>query len=311
MMRSVLLLSGQGAQKPGMGVAAMGVPEVVEACDAASEAFGCDIARLVTEAPADEVNDVRLAQAATASLSIGLGRALIARGFEPDAVIGFSLGEISALAVTGVLGMAETFELMRVRADAMARAASARPGAMSALLRGDLEDVEEACAEAAQGDVVVPANLNCPGQTVVSGDVAAIERVEEAWAARGGRCARLATAGAFHSPLMESAARELGAWCEGVPFREPSVPLLCNTDAAPFAASEAPQRLAAHLTHPVRFEQSVRSCLDDGADRFVEAGFGGVLVGLVKRIDRNAARVSVDGEDALDAFFESMKGGVA
>ncbi len=301
MTRSVLLLSGQGAQKPGMGAAAADVPEVRATCAVASDVFGIDVLRLVVDAPAEEVSDARNAQAATAALSIGLGRALVAQGFAPSAVIGFSLGEASALAVTGALGIEETFALIKVRADAMAAAAAARPGAMTALLRGTAEEAAEACAACAEGDVLVPANYNCPGQTVVSGDVAAIERVEAAWEARGGRATRLATAGAFHSPLMAEAARALRAYCEGLSFSEPRIPIICNTDARPFRAAEAARRLSDHLTHPVRFEENVRACLADGAGRFVEAGFGGVLVGLVKRIDRSVERVCVAGVGDLAA----------
>ena len=164
---------------------------------------------LMVNAPAEKLNDTRYAQPATCALSVGIASALQARGVQPQAVLGFSLGQVSALAVSGMLTYEETFSFVAERARLMAQAAAERPGVMSALLKADEESVALLCEECAQGQVLVPANFNCPGQIVVSGELAAVERAEAAWEAAGKRYARLATSGAFHSPLMQSAADEL------------------------------------------------------------------------------------------------------
>lgn len=296
------MFSGQGAQKPGMGESLFGVPEVKAVLDCASDVLGYDVAELMTGASAEKLNDTRYAQPATCALSVGIASALQARGVQPHAVLGFSLGQVSALAVSGMLTYEETFAFVAERARLMAQAAADKPGVMSALLKADAESVLQLCEECAQGQVLVPANFNCPGQIVISGELAAVERAEAAWEAVGKRYARLATSGAFHSPLMQSAADELDAYLSKVEFKQPSVPLICNTDAQPLSVEKARCHLVDHLTHPVRFEQSVQALVEQGASVFAEVGFGGVLSNLVKRIDRKAARPCIQDAASFDAF---------
>lgn len=296
------MFSGQGAQKPGMGESLFGVPEVKEVLDCASDVLGYDVAELMTSASAEKLNDTRYAQPATCALSVGIASALQARGVQPQAVLGFSLGQVSALAVSGMLTHEETFAFVAERARLMAQAAADKPGVMSALLKADAESVAQLCEECAQGQVLVPANFNCPGQIVISGEPAAVERAEAAWEAAGKRYARLATSGAFHSPLMQSAAEELDAYLAKVEFKQPSIPLICNTDAQPLSAETARRHLVDHLTHPVRFEQSVQALAEQGASVFAEVGFGAVLSNLVKRIDRKAARPCIQDAASFDAF---------
>ena len=164
------------------------------------------------------------------------------------------------------------------------------------------------CDECAQDEVLVPANFNCPGQIVVAGAPAAVERAEQAWAAAGKRFSRLATSGAFHSPLMAEAADGLAAYLEGVEFFEANVPLICNVDAAPLSAADAREHLVRHLTSPVRFQQSVEALAAAGADAFAEVGFGGVLANLVKRIDKGAARSCVQDRASLNACAATYGG---
>ena len=155
--------------------------------------------------------------------------------------------------------------------------------------------------------MLVPANFNCPGQIVISGELAAVERAEAAWEAAGKRYARLATSGAFHSPLMQPAADELDAYLAKVNFKQPCVPLICNVDASPLSAACAREHLAEHLTHPVRFQQSVEALEKQGHTTFWEVGFGGVLENLVKRIDRKAVRACVQDLASFDAALESLE----
>lgn len=301
-MNPVFMFSGQGAQKPGMGESLFGVPEVKAVLDCASDVLGYDVADLMVNAPAEKLNDTRYAQPATCALSVGIASALQARGVQPQVVLGFSLGQVSALAVSGMLTYEETFSFVAERALLMAQAAAERPGVMSALLKADEESVAQLCEECAQGQVLVPANFNCPGQIVISGELAAVERAEAAWEAAGKRFACLATSGAFHSPLMQPAADELDAYLAKVDFKQPCVPLICNVDARPLSAEDARRHLVEHLTHPVRFDQSVQGLADQGAAVFAEVGFGGVLSNLVKRIDRKAARPCIQDAASFDAF---------
>lgn len=297
----VFMLSGQGAQKPGMGCGLTEIPEVAAVIECGSKVMGRDLAYLLTEAPAEELNDTRNAQAALTALSVGLSRALMARGVKPGAVLGFSLGQIGALAVSGMLTDEAMFALLQKRSEVMGAAADANPGAMSALLKADEASVKAVCEECAQGQVLVAANFNCPGQIVISGEEAAVARAEEAWAAAGKRFSRLATSGAFHSPLMQQAAEDFAAYLEGVEFAQPQVPLICNTTARPLTVDQVKDHLSKHLTSPVKFEQSVTYLQGAGFTRFAEVGFGGVLSNLVKRVDRGLERSCVQDAASLDA----------
>ena len=297
----VFMLSGQGSQKPGMGFDLMDMPEVAETFSCASDVLGYDVADFVVHAEPAKLNDTRFAQPALCVLSVAVACALMARGVRPAAVLGFSLGQVSALAVSGMLTCEDTFKFVKVRSELMAEAAVANPGAMSALLKADEAAVEGLCNECAEGDVLVPANFNCPGQIVIAGTPAAVERAEVAWAASGKRSSRLATSGAFHSPLMASAAEGVAAYLEGVEFSEPRVPLICNVTAEPLTAADAREHLMRHLTSPVRFQQSVEALAAVGASTFVEVGFGGVLTNLVKRIDKTVARTCVQDRASFDA----------
>lgn len=300
----VFMFSGQGSQKPGMGADLLDVPEVAETFACASEVLGFDVVDLVTSSPAEKLNETRFAQPALCALSIGLARALEARGVCPSAVLGFSLGQVSALAASGMLSMEAVFQLVKVRSELMDEVAAENPGAMSALLKADEASVSELCEQCAEGEVLVPANFNCPGQIVIAGTSSAIERAEVAWVEAGKRASRLATAGAFHSPLMETAATAFAEYLEGVDFVEPRIPLICNVDAKPLCAAEAKDHLTLHLVSPVRFEQSALMLREAGASVFVEVGFGGVLANLMRRIDKEASRACVQDRASFDEFVE-------
>ncbi len=290
-----------------MGADLLDVPEVAGVFECASDVLGFDVADLVLHADAGTLNDTRNAQPALCVLTVAIARALMARGVEPAAVLGFSLGQVSALALSGMLSDEDTFAFVKARAELMAEAAAEHPGVMSALLKADEESIITLCEECAQGDVLVPANFNCPGQIVIAGTPAAVERAEAAWAEVGKRSSRLATSGAFHSPLMASAAEGMAAYLANVAFAEARIPLVCNVTAAPLSADEARESLVQHLTHPVRFQQSVEALGAAGAHTFVEVGFGGVLTNLVKRIDKAATRVCVQDRASFDAFLSDSE----
>lgn len=305
MAKTAFLLSGQGAQKPGMGAALIeaGLPAVDETFAIAADVFGFDVADACLHAPAERLNDTAVAQPALCVLAVAQARELVARGVEPAYVAGFSLGQVGALAVSGMTSVEDAFRIAAFRCRAMAEAAAVRDGAMCALMGGEADEVAAVCEACAEGDVLVPANFNAPGQIVVSGDRAAVMRAKEAWEARPKhRAAMLATSGAFHSPLMQPAADALAGFLETIEFREPTVPLVCNVSARPLAAADAAAHLVCQVTSPVLFSQSVEWLTEQGVDTFVECGFGGVLVGLVRRIRKDAMRLRAETPEDIEAM---------
>lgn len=305
---AVYMFPGQGAQKPGMGADLLQVPEVAQVFSVASEVCGIDVAALSREGTEQQINDAYNAQVLAVAVSVGASRALGARGVQPEATLGFSLGQISALMATEALSLEEGFSLLDVRARSMARACEQHPGAMYALLGATHEDAQVVCDACAEGEVLVCANYNASGQVVVSGTLPAIERAEAYWREAGKRGARLNTAGAFHSPLMATAADAVRAKCAELSWHEPKVPVICNTDAKPFVVAQAASRLAAQVVSPVLFEQSVSALLQQGYSSFAEVGYGAVLNGLVRRINKKAARVRVGTLEELNAFAGDAAG---
>lgn len=305
-MNLVFLFSGQGSQKPGMGADLMGVPEVASSFECASDVLGYDLADLVATASPEKLNDTRYAQPALCVLSVGIARALIARGVVPAAVLGFSLGQVSALAVSGMLSEEETYRFVKARAEFMAEAASAHAGAMSALLKADDEAVRTVCESCAQGDVLVPANYNSPGQIVISGTPDAVARAEEAWLLRA----------SVSRALPRRAPSTARLWPTR-PKSSPSTWRVLSSASLPSRLSAMSMRRRFPLPAPasisrstlrirVRFQQSVEALEEQGHTTFWEVGFGGVLENLVKRIDRKAVRACVQDRASFDAALESL-----
>lgn len=290
---SVWMMPGQGTQKVGMGADLLVLPEVEETFEMAKAATGIDLVALSKEGDEAQINDALNSQILTSAISVGVARALFAQGCTPDAIVGFSLGEISGLMVSGILSLEEGFALLNERSLALAEACKKNQGAMLALLGASHEDAQGVCDACAEGEVLVCANYNAPGQVVVSGNIAAIDRAEAYWKEQSKRCSRLRTAGAFHSPLMADAAARVAKFCETLSFKQPTYPLICNTDAKPFVVDEAVDRLSAQVKSSVMFEQSIASLVAAGNSDFVEVGFGGVLTNLVKRIDRGTNRIKI------------------
>lgn len=277
------------------------------------EALQQNLSRLMFEGPLDELTLTENAQPALMAVSLAVVRVL-----EKDAnvkladaaayVAGHSLGEYSALAASGALELSQTARLLKLRGQSMQAAVPVGEGAMAALLGLSLEDAQAVAAEAAQGEVCTAANDNAPGQVVVSGHKAAVERAIEIAKTRGARRALLLPVSApFHCPLMQPAADKMAEALETAEIRAPFVPVVANVTAAPVASPEEIRRLLVEqVTGAVRWRESVEKMVELGVTTFVECGAGKVLSGLVKRINRDAATVSIETPDDVEAFLKML-----
>ncbi|WP_228237048.1 ACP S-malonyltransferase [Allomuricauda sp. M10] len=282
------IFPGQGAQFVGMGLDLYENHSVAqELFEKANEILGFSITDIMFEGTAEDLKQTKVTQPAIFLHSVILSKVL-GDTFKPDMVAGHSLGEFSALVANGTLNFEDGLKLVSQRALAMQKACEIKPSTMAAVLGLDDAIVEQICAEI-EG-IVVPANYNCPGQLVISGEVdavnAACEKLKEAGAKRA---LLLPVGGAFHSPLMEPAREELAAAIEATQFSVPSCAIYQNvTTTAVSDANEIKKNLILQLTAPVKWTQSVQQMVKDGASNFVEVGPGKVLQGLVKKISPEA-----------------------
>ena len=295
---------GQGSLDAGMGREIATVPEALDVFDRGSEAAGLDLRYLCFDASEDELVQTEIQQPALVGTSLAVLAAIKARGIKPDFVIGHSVGEFAALASAGAVKVEEAIALVRERGLAMAEAARSNPGSMAAILGLDDEVVERICRRILN---VWPANYNCPGQVVVSGENPAVdEACEEAEREGARRAVKLRVSGAFHSPLVARAADRLRPALDKVKFAEPAAPFMSTVTARIENAKRMAPLLVEQLTAPVRFTQAAQELLREGVQTWVEVGPGNVLAGLIKRIDRNARTISVSTPEAIDQLEEKL-----
>ncbi len=283
---------GQGAQFVGMGKDLYeNSSEAKKLFERANEVLDFRITDLMFDGTDEDLKQTNVTQPAIFLHSVILSKSL-GGDFKPDMVAGHSLGEFSALVAAGALPFENGLQLVSKRAQAMQKACETEPSTMAAILGLDDEVVEEVC----QGinDIVVPANYNCPGQIVISGSMKGIDEAVEQLSAKGAkRALKLAVGGAFHSPLMQPAQVELANAINDTAFAEPVCPVYQNVDASPYTDPELIKKnLIAQLTNPVRWTQTVKNMLADGATSFTEVGPGKVLQGLIKKVDRKVETVS-------------------
>lgn len=283
---------GQGSQFVGMGKDLYENNALAkELFDKADEILGFKITDIMFAGTDEQLKQTNVTQPAVFLHSV-ISALCLGDDFKPAMVAGHSLGEFSALVAVGALSFEDGLKLVAARANAMQKACEANPGTMAAIIGLSDEKVEEVCSEvSADGQIVVAANYNCPGQLVISGNVeavnAACEKLKEAGAKRA---LPLKVGGAFHSPLMQPAKDELQAAIEQTEFAAPSCPVYQNVDAkAHTDAAEIKANLTAQLTSPVRWTASVQAMIADGADDFTECGPGKALQGMIGRIDKNVA----------------------
>lgn len=285
------MFPGQGSQFPGMAKELYdNEPVAREMFERANQILGFRITDIMFNGSAEELKQTDVTQPAIFLHSVILAKC--SPDFNPDMVAGHSLGEFSALTAVGALDFEDGLRLVAIRARAMQKACETSPGTMAAIIALPTEKVEEICEQT--DGIVVPANYNCEGQIVISGTHEAIAEASAKMKEAGAKRALiLPVGGAFHSPLMQSAAEELAAGIESVNFRSPVCPVYQNVTAQPTTDPEViKENLLAQLTAPVRWTQSVINMVSDGADSFVECGPGKVLQGLVSKIAPNQATVS-------------------
>lgn len=290
------IFPGQGSQTVGMGRDLYEHSKAArELLDSANETLGFDLRQLMFEGPDTDLGDTSISQPAIYTCSAMALAALADKAekagsyLAPNMVAGHSLGEFTALLAAGVFDFTTGLKLVRARGEFMAAAGEERPGAMSAVLGLDDDKLAELVQEAAQGDVLTVANLNCPGQTVISGEVAPMDRFEElAKAAGARRVARLPISIASHSALMEPAAAELNALFDEITFDDPQMPVIANSTGAPLTtAAEVREELRTHVVKGVNWTATVQTMAAAGITTLVELGNGAVLAGLNKRIDKS------------------------
>lgn len=293
-MKTAYIFPGQGAQFVGMGQDLYNLNADTKALfEKANDILGFRITDIMFGGTDEDLKQTKVTQPAIFLHSVVLAKAL-GEQFKPDMVAGHSLGEFSALVSAGALSFEDGLKLVSQRANAMQKACEVEPSTMAAIL--GLEDavVESICAQIE--DIVVPANYNCPGQLVISGSIAGVDKACALLTEAGAkRALKLNVGGAFHSPLMEPAKVELQAAIEATEIKAPSCPIYQNVDAQSYTSPEQIKaNLIAQLTGAVRWTQTVQNMLADGAEAFVEVGPGNVLQGLVKKVDRQAQTSSAN-----------------
>lgn len=282
-MKKVYMFPGQGSQFPGMGKDLYeSNPVARELFDRADRILGFPITEIMFNGTAEDLKQTKVTQPAIFLHSVILAKCM--EDFRPDMVAGHSLGEFSALAAAGALDFEDGLRLVAIRANAMQKACELVEGTMAAVLGLPEETIEEVCGQV--DGVVIPANYNCDGQIVISGEKTAVEeacaKLKEAGAKRA---LPLPVGGAFHSPLMQPAAEELAAGIESVSFKVPVCPVYQNVTALPSVdPEEIKKNLLSQLTSPVKWTQSVLNMVQDGAGEFIETGPGKVLQGLLSKI---------------------------
>jgi len=311
-MKLAMVFPGQGSQSVGMMQGYGDLPAVRAVLAEASDVLGMDMAKLMSEGPAEALNSTVNTQPVMVTAGYAAYCAWREQGGpEPSIVAGHSLGEYTALVVSGAISFADCLPLVRYRAEAMQLAVPAGVGAMAAVLGLDDAGISAACAEAAQGEVVDAVNFNAPGQTVIAGHAGAVQRAIDACKARGAkRAIALPVSAPFHSALMGPAAAKLAAYLEKVVISAPRIPVLHNLDVQTHGdATGIRQALVGQADHAVRWVEIIQKMAAQGVTHVAECGPGKVLAGMTKRIDGNLSGLALADRAGIDAALAAVKGG--
>ncbi len=309
MGKVAFLFPGQASQYPGMGKdLAEKHPSARAVFDEADQTLGFSISRICFEGTEDQLKLTANTQPAILTCSVAAHRVLAERGLAPDFVAGHSLGEYSALVAAGSLKFSDAVQLVRKRGTYMQEAVPAGVGAMAAIMGLSHAVVADACKRAAEGEICGAANLNSPDQTVISGHAGAVKRAVEIASQLGAkRAVILPVSAPFHSALMMPAQERLEQDLRNTIFSNLQVPLVTNVDADTITTGEeAREALIRQVSMPVRWEESVRLLIEEGADTFVEVGPGRVLTGLLRQIERSVSALNVEDEKSLASTLEKI-----
>ena len=308
-MTIAFLFPGQGSQAVGMGKELAGQhPIARQTFDEADEALGYKLSQLCFEGPEEQLRLTEITQPAILTASVAAWRVLKEKGLTPSFVAGHSLGEYSAHVAAGTLTFADAVRTVRNRGTYMQEAVPVGVGAMAAILGMELEKVTAICAEAAQGEVCDPANMNSAEQIVISGNTAAVERAAKLANERGAkRAVMLPVSAPFHCSLMKPAQDLLAGDLSALTFQNPVIPVAGNVDAMLVQdAAASRDALVRQVTGSVKWEQSMQLLIAQGVERFIEVGPGKVLCGLMRQIDRSKACSSVGDEASLQKTLEQL-----
>jgi [acyl-carrier-protein] S-malonyltransferase len=292
MAKIAFLFPGQGAQTVGMArTLCESLPAAQQLFERAAAVLGYDLLAVCANGPAEKLNATDISQPAIYTASLAALEALKLSDMSVvdscAATAGLSLGEYTALAFAGAIGFEDGLQVVQARGRAMQAAADAKPSGMMSVLGLEESDVRAICSEASQAGIIQIANLLCPGNIAISGEMSALAAAEKLVDAKGGRVARLAVAGAFHTALMKPADERLAEAIDSVPWQNPRLPVWSNVDAKPHTdAGEIRELLVRQVVTPVLWEASMRGLLAEGFDKFYEIGPGRVLAGLLKRVMR-------------------------
>ena len=301
---------GQGSQYAGMGKDLAGkFPAARQVFEEADNALGFELSELCFNGPAEQLQLTENTQPAILTVSVAALRAMESAGFpKPDFVAGHSLGEYSALVAAGSLSLADAVRTVRARGRYMQEAVPVGVGAMAAILGADLNVIVAACKEAAEGQVCSPANINSPGQVVIAGDAAAVDRAIELLKTRGAkRAVKLNVSAPFHCALMMPAQERLGKDLERISFADPGMPVVTNVDATSvIQGDEARDALIRQVSQPVNWLSSVEFLISQGVQSLIETGPGKVLSGLMRQIDRSVSCVNIEDDASLRAARDKL-----
>ncbi len=298
MGKTAFVFSGQGAQYTGMG------KELYECSPAAKAVF--DMAESIRpgtikqcfEGSKEELSITINTQPCVFVTDLAAAAAVAEKGISPDFAAGFSLGEIAAIAFSGMMSYEDAFRLVCKRAELMDKAARDNPGAMAAVMKITPEQTEELCS---QYERAYPVNYNSPAQTVVACDLSEIDELCARVKEMKGKAVKLAVSGAFHSPFMTEASKGMEEYLEGKQLREPEIPVYANCTAEPYEG-DFKKLIAMQIDHPVRWQRTVENMIEAGADRFIEVGVGKTLTGLIKKINADVEAVNIENKEGLDAL---------
>lgn len=305
-MKTVFLFSGQGSQYPGMGAElASKFGSAKQILECGSDILGYDLLKKLTDSTPEELAQTRLSQPAIFTVSLLALNAVRENGIENHAVAGHSLGEYAAMYAAGMLTLEDAFKAIKLRSAAMAKAAEITHGAMAAVIGADASTIDEVCAGV--HGYCVPANFNCPVQTVIAGDSNAVDEAVSAFTERKIRCVKLAVSAAFHTKHMESAAEEFKSQIADFKFEKPNCAFYSNLYGSEITDfPNMPDYLAAHICNPVKFTNELNAMNESGIEAYVELGPGKVLSGLVRKTLKPAVNTYVENSETLEKTLAAL-----